>query len=67
MAREYSGNSKLCSTCGYWAGQRSCNTTCTFVTDCSDSGRCALPNGPIKTTYANQCACSKWVKWTVLK
>ena len=67
MANDYSGNSKLCATCAYWAGQRGCNNFGTWVTNCSNEGRCAIPNGPIKTTMANTCACFSWKKWPVLK
>ena len=67
MAQDYSGNLKLCATCAYWVGQRDCDTFRTWVKNCSNEGRCALPNGPIRTTPANKCACLNWEKWSVLK
>lgn len=67
MANDYSGNSKLCATCAYWAGQRDVNQFCSWVTNCAGNGRCTVNRCVIKTTMANQCACSSWKKWPVLK
>lgn len=66
---DYSGNQQLCATCEYWAGQREIDMFSSWVKNCGGTGRCAHPNGLMKTMQRlpNTCACLDYKKWSLLK
>ena len=64
---DFFGSQKLCATCAYWIAQRDVDFNNTWVKDCADKGRCAIPQGPNRNTerYATYCACFNYQKWPV--
>lgn len=66
---DYPGTQKLCATCVYWIAQRDVDIFNSWVKDCADKGRCAIPQGPHRNAerYANFCACTHYKKWPVLR
>ena len=66
---DYAATQKLCATCVYYIARRDVNIFNSWVTNCENQGRCAIPNGPFRNAQrtANTCACSYYEKWPVLK
>lgn len=69
MGWTYNGSHRLCATCAYWTGAREITSGSTSVTNCEGTGKCAIPNGPLRNfeRLGNTCACQDWKKWPVLR
>lgn len=67
---QYPSSWKNCATCAYWAGARESDYfgQNVQVGSTSESGKCAIPNGPWKGSSKRAShSCDKWQKWPVLK